>query len=196
MGRIVLVTLVLSLSFGSALSAQQLSQGALRASIDREAARMSSSVAVQIPEKQIDKSRADERVRITLPARRSIVGWVERIDGRTLTLTPQRGPAVTVPLDEIARIERPNGKRSRGKSAFAGLLIGTAGGVGVALVSTMGCREDPHELLGCDFDRAAGSIFLGGIGSVAGVVTGLLIPTQRWTTVPLSSLAGTFPTPP
>jgi hypothetical protein len=103
------VALVLSLAFGPGLSAERNQSNAASAATD-----------------DITKDRVDERVRITTSDRRQIVGWIDRIDEHTLRLTRTRGPAVTMSRNAIARIERPNGKPSRGRSACFGYLIGAA----------------------------------------------------------------------
>jgi hypothetical protein len=173
MTRLVPVALALSLCFGSALSAQQ---------------------------------RFEERVRITAPAivKSPVEGWIDRIDAHTLTLTRKQGPAVTLPLGAIVRIERPNGKRwSRLGAAVLGLAAGAVGGNRWGALSAGNCVPRPPVIAtgpyGGDIfhglDCAIGgsiSIVMGTVGGgVAGALVGGLLPNQRWTTVPLSSVTPT-----
>ena len=238
------VALVMSLWFGSVVSAQQPGQGPIRASLEREAARLVSSLAAHdltrdgspaftVPAYQIDVIRPGARVRVTaasvvevpglarlgdtiplgsilssdddtvtvggsggqvvtLPRpRHRIVGRIDRIDGQTFTVARSYGPAVTVPRAGVARLERPNGMPSRKRFAKMGLLIGALGGGVVGYV--VGGQQD--SCIGCAPPSLV-SIMFGILGGGAGALVGALVPpAQRWRTVPLSSLAGMFPTP-
>lgn len=129
-----------------------------------------------------------------LRPRHRIVGRIERIDAQTLTVGRSYGRAVTVPRAGLARLERPNGMRSRKRSAVIGLLIGVGAGGGVGWRVGSHCQPpvsevfDENLLLYCMFEPVASSISIGILGGGVGALAGALVrPTQRWRTVPLNS---------
>lgn len=221
MTRTVPLALALSLVFGPALSAQQASHASIRASIELEAARLASSLAaadaardqsaVSVEAGKSTKERLNERVRITSSDRRErIVGWIDRIDEQTLTIIPQKGAAVTMPLNTIARIERTNGKRSRFGAAVLGLIVGAVGGNRLASLGTGDCHQayqvaranapigswaGAFDGIGCAIDNSIGMVMGTVEGGVVGTVVGAFLPNQKWMTVPTSSLVSVFPTP-
>jgi hypothetical protein len=199
---------VLSVWFGSDVSAGQLTQSPIRASIEREAFRMASSLATQSPEKPSSPaiglaSLVGQRVRITASAVKdgSIVGQVERVDDQTVTLLQSQSRELTVPLNKIARIEKWNGRRwSRGAAAVIGLVAGGLLGNRLGTMEANSCVprrtpvDDMYSWAGAfdGLDCAIGgsiAIVMGTVyGGAAGTTIGALLPNQRWKTVPLSEL--------
>jgi hypothetical protein len=128
----------------------------------------------------------DQVVTVSRP-QRSFVGAITETSEQTVTVARDRGPAVTIPRAAIARLERRDGRRSRGRSAALGFLIGAGGGAGVGFLIGANCH--PSGFLSC-FLEPWGST-LGGVilGGAAGAVFGALIrPPERWKRVPLDWL--------
>lgn len=163
MFRSVAAGVVLTFAFAIGVSAQGPAPTPIRDSIDR----------VRITLKQWDAAK--------------VVGVIDRVDAQALTLIPDGRPLMTVPLTAIAQVERPDGKASRGRRAFFGTLIGMVGGYGVSRLAYDACGQSSFL---CELDNLEHRMYGVTIGGAAGGVIGAFAgSTQRWKTVPLSSLA-------
>jgi hypothetical protein len=111
-----------------------------------------------------------------------ITGTLSLWDGGVLVVTTASEESIQIPVGQVARLQRSEGRRPRGRAALRGagmgLLIG--GGVGAILGLASGdvppgwfafTAEDKAILLG---------VTLGTVGTVAGAVAGANRPGERW----------------
>jgi hypothetical protein len=122
----------------------------------------------------------------TMPrANRRITGTVVGGDNGTLALRRSDGTTVMIPRAALGKVEQSAGRRSRGRNALWGLLVGAAGGAAM-LAATHSCDGRGFSVcFGPGAAAAGGAIFGGGMG--AGV--GALVPGgELWRDVPLSGL--------
>lgn len=146
-----------------------------------------------------------ERVRLALQTASGkrlsgrIVGDIVASGPDTLTVRAG-GREVVVRRDEIARMDRSLGRRSRAvgglRGAAIGIGVGAALGVGLGLMSgddperVYDCPP-PHDfgfgnLCGFDFrfsakDKASiGGVLIGALGGTVGGIAGAIAPGERW----------------
>ena len=121
-----------------------------------------------------------QRVRVTAPTLgiNKLPAVLQSLSGDTLVV--HADTTVVCALSETTRLDVYAGRKSRlWLGAGIGLLAGaTAGAITWTSIGDCGFIEDTE----C---RVYGALLFGGIGAVAGGVTGLLIKTDRWKEVPL-----------
>ena len=159
MTRFASVGLVLSLWFGVSLPAQESGQGSLRASAEREAARLASTLAVRdpsgngpsgfsTPTAKVERSDDWDTVRRLKNGTRVLVTTSQdrRVDGRLTTVSEDAlqvvvrgGRKQTLRRDDIREV-RLGHRLSVGQHAGLGLLLG--GLTGFAVGSAGACDRD------------------------------------------------------
>jgi hypothetical protein len=151
-----------------------------------EAQRISGSIVSQ-DDDTVTVKAADQTPRMLPKPGRRFTGVVSSADGGTLWLRRANNTIVEVPRMSLGRLEQADGRRSRGRNALWGLLIGA--GVGAAIgAAGSSCTNTPGGFGGVCFgaaDSAAlGALFFGGIGAAVGVA----VPgRERWKEVPLNA---------
>jgi hypothetical protein len=83
-------------------------------------------------------------------------------------------------------MEMSIGRRSRGRGAWIGALVGGAAGA-IAVLATPEKPCEPGVLFGClrIISKGEGAAMLGGLGAGLGALIGMAIPRgERWTAVP------------
>jgi hypothetical protein len=188
MTRVASVVLALSLWFGVDLFAQQPVQASLRASFEREATRLAStlaphnpswigSVGVNAPGDQIERSddwdavrrlKAGTRVLVTTRQGRGINGRVAIVSEDTLLLVGRWGRKQTLRRDDVHEV-RLGHRLGVGQHAGLGLLLG--GVTGFLVGSAAAC--DPHVCGGeGGLAIAGGTVYGTFIGGIGGFVVG------------------------
>ena len=122
-----------------------------------------------------------ERVRVRTLSGATHDGVVGAVSSSTLELRVAGEPVVSLPLTSIEKLEAQRGqRRSRGKGAVRGLLIGVGAGAALGALVGPGCctTRGDHALVG--------AIGLGVLGLGIGVAIGRT--TDRWEEVPLERL--------
>lgn len=122
------------------------------------------------------------RVRFTSTSVQTpLKGTVVGLDDRSLTVAPEAGPPLTIPLPELARLDVGRGhKRHWLRGLGAGLLVGLALGLTFPV--------DPDD---CDADSAnfcsRGEALLGStlVFGTVGVGVGGLVRSEQWAPVTL-----------
>jgi len=124
------------------------------------------------------------RVRVTTPSisKTPLVGIVDSVDAGGLVLRTGRVASTTIPFSRVTRLEVSRGRKRPMWSKTAPLwLTGAAGGVGAIIGYATSSDED-------FFGRDFGTVLLGGLGSVLGLVVGtgiaIGVKTDTWETVP------------
>lgn len=122
------------------------------------------------------ESRLGDRVRITFPdtLRRPVVGVLRESSSDSLIVVSPR-VIHRIPADEVGTLEVSIQRKSQsGKGLATGFLLGTAGGLGLGLVT--GAGVEPCEGWGCLFYCDAACHTWGGIllGAVVGTTVGLI----------------------
>jgi len=124
------------------------------------------------------------RVRVTTPSisKTPLVGVVDSVDAGGLVLRTGRVASTTIPFSRVTRVEVSRGRKRPMWSKTAPLwLTGAAGGVGAIIGYATSSDED-------FFGRDFGTVLLGGLGSVLGLVVGtgmaIGVKTDTWETVP------------
>lgn len=141
---------------------------------------------------EIPSIEPGERVRITTsPGSKPTVGWVDALEPRDVRVVEEVAHAVvTVPRNEIQRIERSRVRRSSTRRAAPGLTAGGLLGlvVGVAMTEEASC--DPGASFCLDFpDKALGGMAGLGIGMlVGGLISWAIVPGESWEDATLPAL--------
>jgi hypothetical protein len=109
-----------------------------------------------------------DRIRVSLrtgPVEGPLGGW-----------TPQQVTAgtVTANKEDVLKIERYH-RRSRGKAAAIGALIGFGGGFAIG-AGAFSCN---HTQIGVCVTHGEGGALVGGVGAVIGAGIGALLPAHR-----------------
>ena len=124
------------------------------------------------------------RVRVTTPSmsKKPLVGIVDSVDAGGLVLRTGRVASTTIPFSRVTRLEVSRGRKRPMWSKTAPLwLTGAAGGVGAIVGYATSSDED-------FFGRDFGTVLLGGLGSVLGLVVGtgmaIGVKADTWETVP------------
>lgn len=98
---------------------------------------------------------------------------------------------VAVRCAELERVQLRVGRGSRTRSALKGagigLLIGGVAGGGLAYASYGEEEDGGWQIFSRGEGVLLGTAFFGGLGAVAGGVTGFVSPGSRWEDVPLAS---------
>ncbi len=115
-------------------------------------------------------------------ARGPVIGQVEDWDGKTLRVTCENGPVVSIPREAIGRLERSGGSPSRLHSAAVGLGIGAAVGGGIGLgVGLSSCTTLGSFTMCPKINFLPVAVLAGvGIGALMGASAST---TERWTSV-------------
>ena len=131
-----------------------------------------------------------DRIRITPsdPAEERFGGSYQDAREESLVVVGE-GDTITIPISQIATLERQEGTRGRtGPGAFIGLLGGAAIGVGVARGGECeGSSAGDTELEGLCRVVVIGMGVLG--GTALGALVGSFIRTENWVVVPLVEVA-------
>lgn len=111
-----------------------------------------------------------------------VVGILVALDGDTMALRLDgRDEVARVPRESLGKLEVSRGRRSRGRGARMGALVGFA--IGAIAVLATPCDADCWDM------RGAGVAVLGAAGAGLGATIGLAIPPgERWESVPITSL--------
>ncbi len=112
--------------------------------------------------------QAGDAIRLTLktgPAEGPFGGW-----------TPQQVTAgtITAKKEDVLKVERYH-RRSRGKTAAIGALIGFGGGFAIG-AGAFSCN---HTQIGVCVTRGEGGAIVGGVGAVIGAGIGALLPGRH-----------------
>lgn len=133
-----------------------------------------------------------ERVRITTsPGSKPTVGWVDALEARDVRVVDEVAHAlVTIPRNEIQRIERSRVRRSSTRRAAPGLTAGGLLGLVVGVAITEEARCDPGAYFCLDFpDKALGGMAGLGIGMlVGGLISWAIVPGESWEDATLPAL--------
>jgi hypothetical protein len=124
----------------------------------------------------------------------SMKGTVTALDRSFLTLTPEEGPKILVPLDGVTKLELTRGMKTNMKR---GLWMGAVAGAAASLL---------YEPTGCTGPFATGGIkcssvgtaFVGAAaGAAVGAAAGFIMKSEKWAPVPLGRepSAMSFPGP-
>jgi hypothetical protein len=135
------------------------------------------------------------RVRVVAVAASSkpVIGTIVRVDERMMELRlADRKDLTFVPRAAIKKLEVSRGRRSRGRGALIGALIGGALGA-IAVLATPGqsCEpsSNPWSCIG-GISKGEGALALGGLGAGLGALVGLVIPpAEKWTPVPMAQVS-------
>jgi hypothetical protein len=150
-----------------------------------------------------DGLRFDDRIRITYAAEKiseaddhhrvQVVGWIARVDERTVMLVGDAGKPIAVPRSRIAVIERSNGMLSPDQSRRFGAIAGGVIGAVAANATANDCSPGftvfiPHPM-NCAYtfrDRTPYGVAIGGLtGALLGRYA---VPSRPWSTVSLRAL--------
>jgi hypothetical protein len=174
MTRFTSVALALSLSFDVGLSAQQLGQSSARASLERDATRMASTLAADVQLEPSDdwdnvrRLKEGTHVRVTTRHGGVVNGRLTTVGEDALEMVVRRGRKQTLLHDDVREV-RLGHSFSVGQSAGLGLLLG--GITGFLGGSVAAC--DPHV---CGGERglaiAGGTVYGVLLGGIGGFVVG------------------------
>jgi hypothetical protein len=129
---------------------------------------------------------AGEGPRILPRAPRRITGTIVGADDASLRLARSDGSTVVIPHAAVGKVQQSAGKRSRGRNALWGLLIGAGGGAAMG-AATYSCSA-PTGFSIC-FGRGVGAAGGAILGAGIGAGVGVLMPAgDRWSDVPLSAV--------
>lgn len=126
------------------------------------------------------------RVKVSTENRR-VVGKLLGLDDRSLNLQVEDEEAPRVfPREHIADLDISAGRRSLGRRALYGTMIGAVAGAAVVYGSS-----DPDDDLIFTREEGAGigALIFGAAGALVGM---LVIPAERWRNVPLDSIQVSF----
>lgn len=188
MTRFASVVLALSLWFGVGLSAQQPGQGSLRASLEREAARLAWTLAAHdpswndstrfnTPAAQIERSddwdtvrrlKDGTRVLVTTRQGRGINGRLTTVSEDTLQMVVRWGRRQTLLRDDVREV-RLGHRLSVGQHAGLGLLLG--GVTGFLVGSAAACNPNVCGGEG-GLAIAGGTVYGTFMGGIGGFVVG------------------------
>jgi len=119
-----------------------------------------------------------------------LIGTVVEIDDETLSLRVGEGetPAV-VPREAITRLEVSAGRKSRGRGALIGAVVGgLVGAIALAATPEPSCGPNPWSCIGISKEEAAPAVI--GLGAGVGALVGLAItPGEKWTVLPSARVA-------
>jgi hypothetical protein len=129
---------------------------------------------------------AGEGPRILPRAPRRITGTVVGADDASLRLGRPDGSTVVIPRAAVGKVQQAAGKRTRGRNALWGLLIGAGGGAAMG-AATYSCSAPTGFSIcfGRGVGAAGGAILGAGIGAGVGV---LMPAVDRWNDVPLAAV--------
>jgi len=135
-----------------------------------------------------------EGARVRLLARdlypEPLIGTVVEIDDETLSLRlGDRETPALVPREAITRLEVSAGRKSRGRGALFGAVIGgLVGAIALAATPEPSCGPNPWSCIGVSKGEAAPAVI--GLGAGVGALVGLAItPGEKWTVVPSARVA-------
>lgn len=131
-----------------------------------------------------------ERVRVTAPELNRRIGRVVAVRADTLVFQARgTDEPVPLPVPSVSRLEVVRGRHS----PFKGALIGTGAGAlaGYGAAAAMVADQDACDTSDCLTGRDVAAFFVWVGATAAGAVGGALLAadTERWVSVPLSSLA-------
>jgi hypothetical protein len=91
-------------------------------------------------------------------------------------------PLETLPLSQIRRLEVSAGKRTPGQGMRRGLGLGLLIGGGTGIVLGLADGDDDPGIVSFTAGEKAmmGGLFLGGLGGIAGLITGGTYPGEQW----------------
>lgn len=156
---------------------------------------MAQDLAAQQPNRgreEIPSIEPGERVRITMSSSsKPTVGWVDALEARDVRVVEEVTHAVvTMPRNEIQRIERSRVRRSSTRRAAPGLTAGGLLGLVVGVAITEEARCDSGAYFCFDFpDKALGGMAGLGIGMlVGGLISSAIVPGESWEDATLPAL--------
>ena len=112
----------------------------------------------------------------------SMTGTVTALDRSFLTLAPEDGPKILVPLDSVARLETSRGRK---RNVKRGLWMGAVVGAGLSLLYVPTECTGPLATGGLRCSRPGVAVVGALAGSAAGGVAGFVLKSERWAEVPL-----------
>ena len=122
------------------------------------------------------------RVAAEAVAPKPLVGTLVRLDRDAMALRlADREELALVPRETITKVEVSRGRRSRGRGALFGALVGLAVGA-IAVAATPGDDEM--------FTAAEATAMVGAMGAGLGALIGLAIPPgEKWESVPTAHIS-------
>jgi hypothetical protein len=109
-----------------------------------------------------------------------LTGRVVETGAGSLTMQPEKGEAVVVPLERLDRFDRSLGRRGAGEGLLRGAGAGFVAGAVTGAVVGAASGGGEGEWFSSGESALAGGILLGASGAVLGAVVGLAAPGERW----------------